>query len=249
VSVTFGGHEPSGTPKCEQIKHLYEDAIARAERLIYIETQYFTSHAVHDALCRRMREGDGALEIVVVMPRGADTSKEKFALGAAQRWILSSLRATAREHGHALRVLCSVTGDEHGAQVPTFIHSKLLTVDDRLLTIGSANVTNRSMSLDTELNVVWECAADGDGVSHSIARLRANLLSEHAGIELDPGLGLSRGLCARIDELVGSTKLRLSCIPDSPAEVERSPLLERAFDPDAALDELGLDELIEPKRD
>ncbi|HMI93686.1 MAG TPA: phospholipase, partial [Polyangiales bacterium] len=66
ISVTFGAHPSSGTAKCEQIMHLHEQAIARAEKLIYIETQYFTSHAIHDALCRRMREGAAGLEVVLV---------------------------------------------------------------------------------------------------------------------------------------------------------------------------------------
>jgi phospholipase D1/2 len=32
-------------------------------------------------------------------------------------------------------------------------------VDDRFLSVGSANTTNRSLGLDTELNVSWEATS------------------------------------------------------------------------------------------
>jgi phospholipase D1/2 len=249
LSVTFGEHPASGTTKVEQIMHLHEQAIARAKRLIYIETQYFTSTAIHDALCRRMREGDPGLEVVLIMPAGADTPKENFALGDAQRWVLSSLCAAAREHDHHVRVLYSATTNEQGKPVPTFIHSKLLAVDGRLLSVGSANLTNRSMSLDSELNVTWECCADDDPLSRSIARLRATLLSEHAGIAYDASLEVDRGLCARLDALIGHSKLHQREFDQCPDQIERTPLLVRAFDPTAPLTDFELDELIEPRRD
>ena len=249
ISLTFAAYPRSDTPQTEQIRRLHERAIAEAQHLIYIETQYFTSRAIHDALCSRMQSGEAGLEIVIVMPNGADTPKENFALGDAQRWVLNSLCANAREHGHELRILYSAAADAQGELVPTFIHSKLLAVDDRLLTVGSANATNRSMSLDSELNVAWECAGGADPASRSIARVRASLLCEHAGIEHDPELERGRGLCARLDLLIGKTKLRRREIEESPEQIARAPLLERAFDPEAPLTELELDDLIKPRPD
>jgi phospholipase D1/2 len=251
ISLTFGEHPGSGTPQVDQILRLHERAIAAAQHLIYIETQYFTSHAVHDALCQRMqRAGGGGLQIVIVMPFGADTPKENFALGDAQRRVLSSLCATAREHDHDIRIMYSAdaTPDADGQPVPTFIHSKLLAVDDRLLTVGSANATNRSMRVDSELNVVWECAGEDAAGARSIAAVRGSLLCEHAGIEHDPELAKIDGLCARLDGLIGKTKLQRREIEESPAGIARAPMLERAFDPDAPLLELELDELIDPTR-
>jgi phospholipase D1/2 len=249
ISLTFGEHEPSNTPKTEQIKLLHEDAIAAAEHLIYIETQYFTSRAVHDALRARLERDGPELDVVIVMPHGADTPKENFALGDAQNRVLSALSVTARKHGHRLLVLYSAAADERGELVPTFIHSKVLAVDDRLLTVGSANATNRSMSLDSELNVVWECTAPKDPLSRSLARVRASLLCEHAGIKYDPGLERLDGLCDRLEALIGKTKLRRRDVPESPEQVEQNPLLERAFDPESALTNFELDDLVEPRRD
>ena len=248
ISLTFGEHLPSGTVKTEQIKALHRDAISSAERLIYIETQYFTSRAVHAALRERMRAADRSkLEIVIILPMGADTPKENFALGDTQHWVLSSLRREAREHGHELRILCSVATRDDGTAVPTFIHSKVLIVDNRLMTIGSANCTNRSMSFDSELNLAWECRADGDTAA-DVARVRAALLCEHAGIKYERRLEETSGVVARLDALVGRSKLTPREIPDSPDEVEQNTLLERAFDPEHPLTELELDELLEPRR-
>jgi phosphatidylserine/phosphatidylglycerophosphate/cardiolipin synthase-like enzyme len=249
ISLTFGEHPPSGTPKTEQIKALHEDAIARAERLIYIETQYFTSRAVCAALCARMRNGEAKLEIVLVLPMGADTPKENFALGETQLAALCALRDAADEHGHALRILGSAAVREDGSESPTFIHSKVLITDNRLMTIGSANCTNRSMSFDSELNLVWECT-DDRSLSTSIARVRARLLSEHAGVEHDAAFEQTQGVVARIDALLGRSKLRLRELPATES-IPQASMIAQAFDPERALTELELDELLEPqiKRD
>lgn len=247
ISLTFGEHSPSGTAKLEQIKALHEDAIASAEHLLYIETQYFTSRAIYAALRKRLEAADRSkLEVVIVLPTGADTPKEKFALGDTQDWVLSSLRVVAEQTGHALRVLCSVAQRDDGTTAPTFIHSKLLIADNRLMTIGSANVTNRSMSFDSELNLAWECG-DDEALSSSIGRVRARLLCEHAGIEHDARFERTHGVVARIDELVaGQSKLRLRELPDSPDSIPQTSLLEQAFDPEKALTDLEPSELLEP---
>jgi phosphatidylserine/phosphatidylglycerophosphate/cardiolipin synthase-like enzyme len=247
LSVTYGKRAEQAA--VEQIRKLHEAAIAAAKRLIYIESQYFTSRAVHRALAERMRSPGSKLEIVIVTPHGADSPKEKFALGDAQNWVLSSLAAIARQEGHALRVLYSAAPGADGKPVSTFIHSKILCVDDRLLSIGSANCTNRSMSLDTELNVVWECAADGDELGRGIARVRASLLCEHAGVEYDAELERPTGLVERLDRLIGVTKLQKHTLAESAAELDQDPLAELAFDPEQPLTDIDFGKLLEPRHD
>jgi phospholipase D1/2 len=233
----------------QQIRDLHEAAIAASQRLIYIESQYFTSRVVHRALADRMRASGPKLEIIIVTPHGADSPKEKFVLGNAQSWVLSSLASIARERGHALRVLYSAARGAEGDEVATFIHSKILCVDDRLLSIGSANCTNRSMSLDTELNLVWECSDDAQPLRDGIARVRASLLCEHAGVDYDATLERSSGIVQLLDGLIGASKLRAHELPESPLSVDQDPLLERAFDPDEPLTELELGKLLEPRHD
>jgi hypothetical protein len=40
------------------------------------------------------------------------------------------------------------------------VHSKVFTMDDRLISVGSANMSNRSMAFDTECNLTIEVQGD-----------------------------------------------------------------------------------------
>ena len=137
------------------------DAIDAAERLIYIETQYFSSRRIYEALVRRLRATDRpALEIVVVVNERAEALKEELAVGLRQAKNLERLRTCARR---APRITsASTTPSATGANDTfraTYIHSKVMVVDDRFLTVGSANLTNRSMGVDSELHASWEASA------------------------------------------------------------------------------------------
>jgi phosphatidylserine/phosphatidylglycerophosphate/cardiolipin synthase-like enzyme len=61
------------------------------------------------------------------------------------------------------------------------VHSKVLIVDDELLTLGSANLASRSLCLDTECNIAIEAGEDAK-VRSAIAGLRERLLAEHLGV-------------------------------------------------------------------
>jgi phosphatidylserine/phosphatidylglycerophosphate/cardiolipin synthase-like enzyme len=209
-----------------EARALYLDAIAAAERLIYVETQYFTSRSVAAAFVERFSDPSRSrLQVVVMLPRGADNGKEKFALGPAQSSALEQIEAAARAGHHELRLLCSTP--EGDCSDATFIHSKVLIVDDTFLAIGSANFTERSMGLDSELCLAWE--ADGDAeLTSDIRGLRAALLAEHAGRSPVEFLEVE-GLVERIDALFEGPGRRLE-----PCSFERqaaSPLRNQIFDP------------------
>ncbi|HEX4339331.1 MAG TPA: phospholipase D-like domain-containing protein [Polyangiaceae bacterium] len=231
----------------KEIRHLYEDAIGSAERLIYIETQYITSHAIHDALVARLRDDTKPkLVLVLVVPHGSDTLKEELVLGAAESRLLASVERVAKETGHALRVLFSAPSDASPRSPPTFVHSKLLVVDDSFLTIGSANCTNRSFSIDSELNLAWECDSRRAGLRKDIARLRASLLSEHAGIDHDVRFEDIDGLVPLIDELLAAgSRLRARQMPD---DAEPLTVMQLAFDPEGPLLQSALDEFLGQRR-
>lgn len=237
--------EGEGGSKTEVLA-LYEAAIAHAERLIYIETQYFTANAMLHALTARMRRSErGRLQIVVVMPNAADTEKERLVLGQAQDRLLASLTEVARETGSHLRIFSSYAfDDEQGRQVATFIHSKLMIIDDRMFCVGSANLTNRSLLLDTELCVSWEDPSGDGPASRSIARARAELLAEHAGVAPEPAFFRVDGLVERLDSLVESGKSRLFARPLTPPDSAPTLHLERLFDPEKPLDQVEPGELM-----
>lgn len=190
-----------------EIRHLFVDAIMSADQFIYLENQYFSSQAIYWALVARMALADRPrIQIIMILPDRLPFTEELF-MGLPQVKMLRSLQLVAEKTGHVLSVYSSAMID-HGTRKMTFIHSKLLLVDDRFLTIGSANATNRSMGLDTELNVSWEAAdpaAEPELVA-AIRRLRASLLAEHAGLY---GSGEDRRF-ERVEDLTG----HLECLAD-----------------------------------
>jgi phosphatidylserine/phosphatidylglycerophosphate/cardiolipin synthase-like enzyme len=184
-----------------EVERLFEDGIAAAERLLYIETQYFSSARMYEALVARMRDATRArLQIVIVVNERAEALKEEIAVGLRQVKNIEGLRAVAAQTGHDLGCYYSVCADAgEDTFRATYIHSKLMIVDDRLLTIGSANFTNRSMGVDSELHASWETTdADDRTLRRSIRRVRVSLLAEHSGLA---GMSAVRQL-ARIDGLV-----------------------------------------------
>src|SRR5207249_9961635 len=64
---------------------------------------------------------------------------------------------------------------------PVFIHSKICIVDDTFARVGSANLTNRSLGLDTECDLAIESGGH-PRIEAAIARFRNRLLSEHLGV-------------------------------------------------------------------
>ena len=75
-----------------------------------------------------------------------------------------------------------------------YVHAKIMIVDDEILRIGSANLNNRSMGLDSECDVFIDSTRDGNGhAAEAIASLRRKLLGEHCGLdEREVGQLLSR---------------------------------------------------------
>ena len=238
------------TEAVHEIRDLYEDAVRAAERLIYIETQYLTARAIHDALLARLKDdARPRLQIVIVVPHGSDTLKEQIALGSAEDSTLASVERAARDSGHALRVLCVAPDGASGESPPTFIHSKLLIVDDVFLTLGSANCTNRSFCVDSELNLAWECRTEDHALERSIARLRASLVSEHAGVPHQANLEKIDGFVDAIEGLLkAGSRLRLRSLPDRTDEDEPLPLMQLAFDPEVPVLEGALTELLGQRR-
>lgn len=262
LSRTYGRVSLSQEP-VDEIKLQYMDAILSAGRLIYIETQYFTSFAVYRAFAGRMsdRRGD-KLQIVIMLPKKSEAVIEQMAMGGAQAAILSSLKEIARQTGHELGIYYSAPfgGEEDAEEIPTYIHSKLLVVDDRFLSVGSANLTNRSLGFDTELNVSWEASLAGEeknsaGLCRSIRHIRTSCLAELAGVfspcsERRP-MGQTEGLVSRLDAMAASGRYRLRHLPiEKPAAYGNKAIPPftadsfSPFDPQRAVIEEGIFELL-----
>jgi phosphatidylserine/phosphatidylglycerophosphate/cardiolipin synthase-like enzyme len=198
----------------QEIRRLFLDAIDAAEDLIYVENQYFSSNALYKALVDRMLDSRRShLEIVLIIAKDAEAFVEQLSIGVVQEKLLRELQSVAAETGHSFGIYypASVRGD--GKESATYIHSKLFLVDDRFLSVGSANMNNRSLGLDTELNVAWEAPAADSEVGRTIRAARVDLLAEHVGArdaQVLENLSRRRGLVEYLNSLAdrGSYRLR-----------------------------------------
>jgi len=237
--VALSRVDPFGMPEggnCREVLQLTLDAIAAAERLIYVETQYFSSQVVAEALAQRLRRPSPPLDVVLVLNEHAENFKEEVAVGLAQAKVIKELRETVRGTPHRLGIYYTVPDAEAGVEPAraTYIHSKLLIVDDRFLTVGSANWTNRSGCLDTELNMAVEAPTADGALGESIVRARQSLIAEHLGID---GPLEEKELVTELNERASSGQSRLRFHP-SPTESERAILTvidprQLPFDPAA----------------
>jgi uncharacterized membrane protein YdjX (TVP38/TMEM64 family) len=103
------------------------------------------------------------------------------------------------------------------------VHSKLMIVDDDLLRIGSSNLANRSMGVDTECDVLIESRGRAD-VKEAIRGFRALLMGEHLGrdpAEVAAHCSETGALCGTVDALGGGVRClkKLEDIPEWPDAV------------------------------
>lgn len=166
----------NGAAPVGHIERLYLDMIARARRSIYIENQYFTSQKIAEALAARLQEDDGP-EIVLVTRLLSHGWLEELTMQLLRSRHVEDLRKADR-HDRFYACYPHVAGLAKDTCIDT--HAKLMIVDDAWLRIGSANLSNRSMGVDTECDIVLDAA----GNAHTAERIRAfrdRLLAEHLG--------------------------------------------------------------------
>jgi phospholipase D1/2 len=180
-----------------EVEALYVAAIAAARRSVYLESQYFASRTIAEAIARRLGEPDGP-EFVIVNPESAEGWLEEELMGSVRARLLAMLGRS--DSFGRLRVYTPVTEGEQ----PIYVHAKIMIVDDRLLRVGSSNLNNRSMGYDTECDLALEADDDHTHLSRTIQNFRARLLAEHLGTSPEHVLAIvseRRSLIAAIEQL------------------------------------------------
>ena len=189
-------------PEIREVETLFRDAIGAAQRLIYIENQYLSSAAVGDALVNRLRQETGP-EIVLVISEESSGWLEGATMDVLRARQLKRMREADRYD--RLRVYCPcLKGLAKGCMS---VHSKLMIVDDRLVRIGSANLSNRSMGLDTECDLAFETHGHKE-TEEGIAGFRNALLAEHLAVtpeKLSATLAKTNSLIAAVESLCGNS--------------------------------------------
>lgn len=223
-------------PAAHEIETLFVDQIKAARTAIYMESQYFASRKVAEAIAHRLDEPDGP-EIVIINPVSAQGWLEPVAMDSARARLMQAL--FRRDHGGRLKMYHPVTA----AGTPIYVHAKMTFVDDRQLRIGSANLNNRSMRLDSECDVIVD-AADGadEALTTAVTNLRDDLLAEHLGVpaaDVTRTIAATGSLIAAIEQLRGSGRTLLPYDVPNLSEVEAWLADHEVLDPE------GPDEMFE----
>ncbi len=200
------------TEECREIEALYIDMIARAERFIYADNQYFASRAVAEAMAKRLAEPDGP-EIVIVNPSSADGWLQEVVMGSARAELMCALFEIDAQDRFHIYTPVTAAGD------PIYVHSKLMIVDDRILRVGSSNMNNRSMGLDSECDIAIE-ARDPHAADPALTHLRETLMAEHLGTTraaIATAFEQTGSLIATIEALRGTGKTLEPFDPSTPS--------------------------------
>jgi len=159
------------------IHHAYLRALRGARRLIYLENQYLWSPQVMDALLALLAAPpDPAFRIVLVLPAQAEDGKFDNDQHVAR---LRDADAGRGLIGVYCPYACGIGPEQRAFTYrPIYVHAKVAIIDDTWCTVGSANLNERGLITDTELNAV---VRDAD-----VARtMRLELWSEHLGLSAE----------------------------------------------------------------
>jgi len=225
-------------PEIREIEALFVDLIAAARRFVYIETQYFASRVVAEAVGKRLAEPDGP-EFVVVNPKEGYGWLDESVMGPARAELVKALERKDR-YGR-FRIYTPVT--EGGADI--YVHAKIMVVDDHVLRVGSANLNNRSMGLDSECDLMIDARLPANaGSEATIRRLRADLIAEHLGAdpaEVAASCEKTGSLIATIERLRGQGRTLLPFRPPEFVAPLKAVAKSEILDPESA------DEEFEPR--
>lgn len=159
-----------------EIEALFLEHIARARHFIYAESQYFAARKIAEAIAKRVAEPDPP-EIVLINPISAEGWLEEVAMDGARVRLTHAIEDV--DHRNRFRIFIP----HNAAGTPIYVHSKTMIVDDEVMRIGSANMNNRSLGLDSECDMFIDAARPGNGHARAgITKLRYALLAEHLGL-------------------------------------------------------------------
>jgi phosphatidylserine/phosphatidylglycerophosphate/cardiolipin synthase-like enzyme len=191
-TVPAGLYEPLREGEWSMLES-YLRALRASERLVYLESQFLWSPEVTFVLAEKLRRPPcDDFRVIALLPaepnNGADDSRGQVGV----------LINADKECDDTTRFLACTLYQPGPAGRPVYVHAKVGIVDDRWLTVGSANLNEHSLFNDTEVNVV---VRDEQVVRD--ARLR--LWSEHLE---RPAEELSGDPAALVDELWRPLALR-----------------------------------------
>ncbi|HLI88843.1 MAG TPA: phospholipase D family protein [Ktedonobacteraceae bacterium] len=187
------------------IAQLYANALNNVQRFVYLENQYLWLRAYTGIdlpllgkdspdMEHNLRELGAALQrgaiVTIILPDHPNVGRAFTDAGLVR---LREEASEALEEGR-LEAFCLATSTRQNGREryrPIYVHAKVAIIDDIWTTVGSANLNNRGMRDDTEMNVA---ALDADLAYN----LRLMLQGEHLGLVHEEDLfALSRMLAGQ----------------------------------------------------
>ena len=154
-----------------RIVESYLRALRSAERFVYAENQFLWSPEVAATLAHKLASPPSEdFRMLVVLPARPNTGADDT------RGVLAELIAADAGAGRLLA--CALYARSGNRSSPVYVHAKLAIVDDRWLTLGSANLNEHSLFNDTELNLVTHDP-------RVVKDVRLRLWSEHLECSID----------------------------------------------------------------
>ncbi len=215
------------------IAQLYANALNNIERFVYLENQYLWLRAYtginisllgleSEEMQRNFDELGKALErgafASIILPDHPNVGR---AFSDAGVELLRAKSPEGVEEGR-FEAFCLATSHQAEGTThyrPVYVHAKVAIVDDIWATVGSANLNNRGMRDDTEMNI----ATLDVTLTHG---LRLMLQAEHLGIansqelfavsrllghqyQQQEEIELAQQVLQRLEELIGDPKIAL----------------------------------------
>lgn len=156
-----------------ELERAHRRLIAQAERVLYIEAQFFRLRRVARWIAARARQRP-ELQVIMVLPNAPEEvafDRDTRAPHRHGEWLqMRALRYLRRKLGRRLGLFSlshqrAANADEAADFAETrgvgfgagmiHVHSKMLIADDDLALISSANINGRSFRWDSELGFLW----------------------------------------------------------------------------------------------
>jgi phosphatidylserine/phosphatidylglycerophosphate/cardiolipin synthase-like enzyme len=208
VARTIPVHTYSFAPEdgIQGIAQLYANALSNAHHFVYMENQYFWTHAFFGIdlpflgtdspdMERNIRELAAALQrgatVALVLPDHPNVGRAFTDAGLTRlREEAPDAAAQGRIQAFCLAASLEVEGAEDYR--PIYVHAKVTIIDDVWSTVGSANLNNRGMRDDTEMNVATLNAELARGLRMLLWAEHLELIGEESMLTVAFHLGHQR---------------------------------------------------------
>jgi len=202
------------------------------------EARFAGQDDVESAISERLAERP-ELEIVMIQPKTADGWIEQMAMDGTRVRLTQMIGKN--DPTNRFRIYYPVTD----GGTPIYVHAKVMIVDDAMLRIGSSNLNNRSLGLDSECDLLFEVvqAEDPGKTRTAIRQIREGLLAEHLGCSASEWCDAAQAagsINGAIEALQGSGKTVELLPMEEPEGFEEFIADKQLLDPECA------DEFFEP---